>query len=51
MILLLLCSGDSALIGGTYQSTGGIYQDTLVAFGGCDSIIITQLTINQDSFS
>ena len=45
---ITLCSGDSALIGGTYQSMSGIYHDTLVAFGGCDSIIITQLTINQN---
>ena len=43
-----LCSGDSALIGGAYQTTSGIYQDTLIAFGGCDSIIVTQLTINQE---
>ena len=47
---IALCSGDSVLIGGNYQSTGGIYRDTLVALGGCDSVIVTQLTINQDYY-
>ena len=47
---IALCSGDSVLISGNYQSTGGIYRDTLVAFGGCDSVI-NQLTINQSLYS
>ena len=48
--IVLCVQGDSVLIGGNYQSTSGIYRDTLVAFGGCDSVIVTQLTINQDYY-
>ena len=34
---LSICSGDSALIAGNYESTGGVYRDTLTAQAGCDS--------------
>ena len=42
---LSICSGDSALIAGNYESTGGIYRDTLTAQAGCDSIAVMDLTI------
>ena len=42
---LSICSGDSALIAGNYESTGGIYRDTLTAQAGCDSIAVMELTI------
>lgn len=37
--------GDSILIGGSYQSTNGIYTDTLNNQFGCDSILSTNLNI------
>ena len=42
---LSICSGDSALIAGNYESTGGTYRDTLIAQAGCDSIAVMELTI------
>ncbi|MBN4066170.1 gliding motility-associated C-terminal domain-containing protein, partial [Candidatus Amoebophilus asiaticus] len=41
-----ICSGDSTLLGGKNQTTAGTYFDTLTAVGGCDSIIVTTLTVN-----
>ncbi|MDG2330623.1 MAG: gliding motility-associated C-terminal domain-containing protein [Flavobacteriales bacterium] len=40
-----ICQGDSILLGGSYQNSGGTYNDTLTATGGCDSIVQTNLTI------
>ena len=40
-----ICEGDSIILGGKYQSTEGIYYDTLIAGSGCDSILATTLTI------
>ncbi len=46
-----ICQGDSILLGGAYQTTPGTYNDTI--FGGnvygCDSIITTNLTVNNSS--
>ena len=42
---LSICSGDSALIAGNYESTGGTYRDTLTAQAGCDSVAVMELTI------
>lgn len=39
-----LCPGESYLFGGSLISEAGIYADTLVSLGGCDSIIT--LTVN-----
>ena len=44
---LEICEGDSILLGGQYQSIAGIYNDTLVASGGCDSVVIYDLKINS----
>ena len=41
-----ICAGDSVFIGGDYQFTTGLYEDTLTAQGGCDSIIVTALNVN-----
>ncbi len=43
-----ICQGDSILLGGAYQTTAGTYQDTIPngAANGCDSIIVTTLTVN-----
>lgn len=40
-----LCSGDSLLVGGAFQTTSGTYLDTLVSANGCDSVVTTQLTV------
>ena len=41
-----ICQGDSIFLGGSFQSTIGIYNDT-IATSGCDSIIETTLTVNS----
>lgn len=42
-----ICFGDSAFLGGSYQSTAGVYIDTLfnASYLGCDSIIHTTLSV------
>lgn len=40
-----ICQGDSILLGGAYQTTTGIYVDTLQAASGCDSLISTTLIV------
>nr|MBP7541374.1 gliding motility-associated C-terminal domain-containing protein [Saprospiraceae bacterium] len=46
-----ICEGQNYFAGGTYQNQPGIYSDTLHTTSGCDSIIITNLTIkDQDLF-
>lgn len=42
-----VCSGDSVQIAGKWRKTAGIYKDTLkTPVYKCDSIIITNLTVN-----
>ncbi|MBI5218848.1 MAG: gliding motility-associated C-terminal domain-containing protein [Bacteroidia bacterium] len=41
-----ICSGDSIFLSDAYQTASGIYNDTLQSTSGCDSIIVTQLTVN-----
>jgi hypothetical protein len=41
-----LCSGDSILVGGSYQFTTGLYYDTLSAQFGCDSILVHDVQFN-----
>ena len=40
-----ICQGDSIFLGGDWRSVGGTYNDTLIAISGCDSIVITTLTL------
>ena len=42
-----ICSNDSLEVGGGWQNTSGIYYDYLLTSLGCDSVIITDLTVNQ----
>jgi len=42
-----ICAGDSAFAGDSYQTTSGTYYDTLISANGCDSIVITNLTLNS----
>ena len=41
-----ICMGDSIYAAGSYQSSAGIYYDSLLAVDGCDSVIITNLTVD-----
>ena len=40
-----ICTGDSILLGGAYQTVAGTYYDTLQTSVGCDSLLITQLGV------
>jgi gliding motility-associated-like protein len=44
-----ICPGDSVLLGGAYQTSAGAYNDTLSTVIGCDSILVTTLTIVPQS--
>jgi hypothetical protein len=46
-----ICSGDSIYAGGNFQYLVGTYYDTLAATGGCDSIIVTNLSIFPLAYS
>lgn len=37
----------SYYVGGALQTSSGTYRDSLAASGGCDSIVVTQLSISQ----
>ena len=41
-----ICSGNSYVINGNTYTVAGNYTDTLSTINGCDSIIVTQLTVN-----
>jgi hypothetical protein len=40
-----VCSGDSALIFGNYQTIAGVYYDSLTTINGCDSIVYQTLNV------
>ncbi|MCB0379945.1 MAG: gliding motility-associated C-terminal domain-containing protein [Flavobacteriales bacterium] len=46
---ITICSGDSALIFGTYQTVSGTYSDTLTSINGCDSIVNQPLSVLSNS--
>ena len=39
-----ICNGDSIFLGGAYQTAAGIYIDTIVVSGECDTLLTTNLT-------
>ena len=41
-----ICEGDSIFIGGSYQTSSGVYYDTVLNTQNCDSIIEFTLSIN-----
>ncbi|MBI4646044.1 MAG: T9SS type A sorting domain-containing protein [Bacteroidia bacterium] len=41
-----ICDYDSVFLQDAYQNTPGIYYNTLTAANGCDSILITTLSVN-----
>ncbi|HIA07452.1 MAG TPA: T9SS type B sorting domain-containing protein, partial [Flavobacteriales bacterium] len=46
-VSLSICAGDSILLEGVWQTSAGSYDDTTIAANGCDSIIITTLSIDS----
>ena len=40
-----LCFGDSVLSGANYKFITGVYYDTLSSVFGCDSVVVTDLTV------
>jgi gliding motility-associated-like protein len=45
-----ICQGETFFAGGANQGNTGIYFDFFNAFNGCDSTIITYLTVFPDSY-
>lgn len=43
-----ICDGDSLLVGGGWQQSEGMYYDTAVSVGGCDSIHTTYLLVHDN---
>jgi gliding motility-associated-like protein len=41
-----ICQGESILLGGAQQTESGIYTDVFITAQGCDSTVITNLSIN-----
>ncbi|HXH18468.1 MAG TPA: T9SS type A sorting domain-containing protein, partial [Chitinophagales bacterium] len=41
----VICEGESYFAGGAMQAAAGNYVDTFTASGGCDSIVLTKLTV------
>lgn len=41
-----ICQGDTFFVGNHYYLNSGTYKDTLISNVGCDSIVITYLTVN-----
>jgi gliding motility-associated-like protein len=41
-----ICQGESILLGGSLQTESGIYTDLFLTQQGCDSTVITNLTVN-----
>jgi hypothetical protein len=46
-----ICAGDSIQFGGAVLDTAGVYVQSLIASGGCDSIITLTLTVLPHSSS
>ena len=43
-----ICEGEVIQLGGKPVTTAGVYRDTLIDQNGCDSIVVTTLTVNQN---
>jgi hypothetical protein len=41
-----ICQGDSIFAGNAWQTTAGIYSDIFPSGSGCDSLVITTVTVN-----
>lgn len=49
-VMANICQGDSIMVGGAYQTSAGMYYDTLATMYGCDSIVTTDLIVNQPEY-
>lgn len=45
-----LCDGETVTVGSHTYATSGIYRDTLLSTGGCDSIVITNVDVFHKYF-
>ncbi len=45
MLDTVLCAGQSLQVGNSLYNVSGTYRDTLQVFAGCDSIIISNITV------
>ncbi len=43
-----ICVGDAYFAAGAFQTTAGLYADTLVSAAGCDSIVLTNLAVQPN---
>jgi len=43
---IAICSGDSAMINGTYYSDAQTFYDSMLTVQGCDSVFVTVLNVN-----
>ncbi|MBI2967456.1 MAG: gliding motility-associated C-terminal domain-containing protein [Bacteroidetes bacterium] len=46
-----ICNGDSIFLQSAWQTTSGVFYDTLVSVNGCDSVIVTSLTVNPTYYT
>jgi len=46
-----ICLGDSITVGSSVYYNDGTYQDTLISSNGCDSIVLTNLTIVSSNYA
>ncbi len=46
-----ICQGQTYFAGGAWQSTSGLYYDSLQTSNGCDSVVTTSLVVNPVSSS
>lgn len=46
-----ICQGDSLFVGGAWQHTAGVYTDALQSAYGCDSTVITTLSLHAPLIS
>ena len=46
-----ICDGDNVIVGNSVYATTGNYTDTLTAANGCDSIVYTNIVVDQNTSS
>ncbi|GJM32326.1 MAG: hypothetical protein DHS20C18_13270 [Saprospiraceae bacterium] len=44
---ITICDGESVTVGNTPYTTTGVFNETLTAFTGCDSLVTLNLTVND----
>ncbi|MBT3209574.1 MAG: T9SS type A sorting domain-containing protein [Bacteroidetes bacterium] len=47
-VIAAICDGETYFAGGADQTVSGTYTDVFASIDGCDSTIITNLTVNQN---